>query len=107
MEYRGRSHFGSRREEDEHRGCVAMSIPLNPKPFLNDLTGKQIITKLKWGMEYRGTLRSIDQYMNLQVVNTEEWMEGNFKGSLGEVLIRCNNVLYVRGSAEEVEEDIE
>ena len=40
---------------------------------------------VRWGMEYRGTLRSIDQYMNLQVVNTEEWMDGNFKGSLGEV----------------------
>merc|ERR1719337_728257 len=74
-----------------------MSVPLNPKPFLNDLTGKQVLAKLKWGMEYRGNLRSIDQYMNLQLVNTEEWMDGNFKGALGEVLIRCNNVLYVRG----------
>ena len=30
-------------------------------------------------MEHRGNLRSIDQYMNLQLVNTEEWMDGNFK----------------------------
>ena len=28
--------------------------PVNPKPFLNDLTGKPIIAKLKWGMEYKG-----------------------------------------------------
>ena len=27
---------------------------MNPKPFLNDLTGKPVITKLKWGMEYKG-----------------------------------------------------
>ena len=26
-------------------------VPVNPKPFLNDLTGKPIIAKLKWGME--------------------------------------------------------
>jgi small nuclear ribonucleoprotein F len=29
-------------------------VPVNPKPFLNDLTGKQVIVKLKWGMEYKG-----------------------------------------------------
>ena len=27
---------------------------VNPKPFLKDLTGKAVIVKLKWGMEYKG-----------------------------------------------------
>ena len=27
---------------------------MNPKPFLNGLTGKRVIVKLKWGMEYKG-----------------------------------------------------
>ena len=31
-------------------------VPVNPKPFLNDMTGKRVLVKLKWGMEYRGTL---------------------------------------------------
>ena len=30
------------------------TVPVNPKPFLNDLTGKPVIVKLKWGMEYKG-----------------------------------------------------
>jgi hypothetical protein len=30
-------------------------VPVNPKPFLNDLTGKPVVCKLKWGMEYKGT----------------------------------------------------
>ena len=30
------------------------AIPVNPKPFLNGLTGKRVIVKLKWGMEYKG-----------------------------------------------------
>ena len=30
------------------------TIPVNPKPFLNNLTGKRVIVKLKWGMEYKG-----------------------------------------------------
>ena len=34
--------------------CSCMQVPVNPKPFLNDLTGKPVIAKLKWGMEYKG-----------------------------------------------------
>uniref|UniRef100_A0A7S0ZSF1 Sm protein F n=1 Tax=Noctiluca scintillans TaxID=2966 RepID=A0A7S0ZSF1_NOCSC len=84
-----------------HLGTAMATVPVNPKPFLNDLTGKTVLAKLKWGMEYKGTLKSIDTYMNLQLLNTEEWVDGSFRGNLGEVLIRCNNVLYVRGMAEE------
>lgn len=41
--------------------------PVNPKPFLSDLTGKPVLVRLKWGMEYKGYLVSTDNYMNLQV----------------------------------------
>ncbi|KAI6185031.1 Sm protein F [Aphelenchoides bicaudatus] len=71
--------------------------PLNPKPFLNALTGKPVNCKLKWGPEYRGILISVDSYMNLQIANAEEYIDGNLTGSLGEILIRCNNVLYISG----------
>lgn len=43
------------------------AMPLNPKPYLNGLTGKPVIVKLKWGMEYKGYLVSTDNYMNVQV----------------------------------------
>ncbi|KAE8713808.1 Small nuclear ribonucleoprotein F [Hibiscus syriacus] len=92
------------------------TIPVNPKPFLNNLTGKTVIVKLKWGMEYKGFLASVDSYMNLQLGNAEEYVDGQFTGNLGEILIRlllnficqqhkCNNVLYLRGVPED--EDIE
>mmetsp|Transcript_18703 Transcript_18703/g.26381 ORF Transcript_18703/g.26381 Transcript_18703/m.26381 type:complete len:90 (+) Transcript_18703:180-449(+) len=71
---------------------------VNPKPFLSDLTGKTVHVKLKWGMEYRGTLTSSDAYMNLQLDATEEYIDGQFAGFLGEILIRCNNVLYIKAS---------
>ena len=48
-----------------------------------------------------GYLVSVDAYMNLQLASTEEWIDGAFAGNLGEVLIRCNNVLYLRGAPEE------
>lgn len=68
---------------------------VNPKPFLVDLTGQLVKVKLKWGMEYQGRLQSSDAYMNLQLTDTEEFLDGQFAGRLGTVLIRCNNVLYV------------
>jgi len=46
---------------------ILQAMPLNPKPFLNGLTGKPVMVKLKWGMEYKGYLVSVDGYMNLQV----------------------------------------
>ena len=74
-----------------------MTTIVNPKPFLTDLAGKVVNVKLKWGMEYTGTLLSFDSYMNLQLGETQEiGADGVSKGALGEVLIRCNNVLYVR-----------
>ena len=39
--------------------------------------------------------------MNLQLANTEEYVNDAFAGNLGEVLIRCNNVLYIRGADED------
>lgn len=48
-------------------GLLLQSLPLNPKPFLNGLTGKPVMVKLKWGMEYKGYLVSVDGYMNMQV----------------------------------------
>eukprot|EP00850_Spirogloea_muscicola_P003912 SM000016S01900 [mRNA] locus=s16:432517:439919:- [translate_table: standard] len=54
------------------------TVPVNPKPFLNDLTGKPL-------------------------ASTEEFIDGEFTGNLGEVLIRCNNVLYLRGVPEDEE----
>mmetsp|Transcript_16729 Transcript_16729/g.42333 ORF Transcript_16729/g.42333 Transcript_16729/m.42333 type:complete len:80 (-) Transcript_16729:6-245(-) len=74
--------------------------PVNPKPFLTELTGTPVIVKLKWGMEYKGSLVSVDSYMNLQMVNTEEFIDDKCQGQLGEVLIRCNNVLYIRRAEE-------
>ncbi|KAF4357808.1 hypothetical protein F8388_024419 [Cannabis sativa] len=98
------------RSLSHHQSCSLenMSIPVNPKPFLNNLTGKTVFVKLKWGMEYKGFLVSVDSYMNLQLANTEEYIDGQFTGNLGEILIRCNNVLYLRGVPEDEEiEDAE
>ena len=62
------------------------------------MTGKTVRVKLKWGMEYQGQLASTDAYMNLHLQRCEEFINGDFAGFLGEVLIRCNNILYIKAS---------
>jgi small nuclear ribonucleoprotein F len=74
---------------------IQSQLIVNPKPFLMDLIGQHVKVKLKWGMEYYGTLHSADAYMNVQLHNCEEYIEQQFAGKLGTVLIRCNNVLYI------------
>lgn len=54
-------------------------------------------------MEYKGTLVAIDNYMNLQLEETFEVVrEGKEtkEEKIGEIFIRCNNVLYVREDPE-------
>ncbi|KAF5388197.1 hypothetical protein D9615_000196 [Tricholomella constricta] len=47
---------------------MASVNPVNPKPFMQELTGKPVFVRLKWGLEYKGFLVSTDGYMNLQVI---------------------------------------
>jgi small nuclear ribonucleoprotein F len=70
---------------------------------LNRRVGTELVIRLKWGQtEYKGTLESIDSYMNVLLRDTEEYLDGKHTGSLGLVLIRCNNILWM-GDASTVE----
>ena len=91
--------------QEKHSAAPVQGV-VNPKPFLAELVGKSVVVKLKWGMEYKGLLVSTDAYMNFQLANTDEFVDGEFAGNLGEVLIRCNNVLYVRSGGVAAEEPL-
>ncbi|KAF1994580.1 small nuclear ribonucleo protein-like protein F [Amniculicola lignicola CBS 123094] len=80
-----------------------MSTPFNPRPLLQSLVNKEIVVKLKWAdTEYHGKLVSVDLYMNVQLAETDEYIDGSKTSTLGSVLIRCNNVLWI-GAASGVE----
>lgn len=74
-------------------------MPVNPKPFLNEITGKPVIVKLKWGMEYRGKLMAVDGYMNLQV-RGRRWSAARgtcvLTGQLPEILAGGHGGVYQR-----------
>jgi len=48
-----------------------------------------VLVRLKWNTtEYKGRLVSVDSYMNIQLGNTEEFIDGKSTGQLGMVMIR-------------------
>ena len=71
---------------------------MSPKLFLSELIGKEVVIKLKWGQEYVGFLVSTDSYTNVQLSGCREFIKGAFAGDLGEILIRCNNILHIRAA---------
>lgn len=93
--------------------------------MLQGLINKDVRVRLKWGeAEYKGTLISVDSYMNLQLSNTEEFISNKPTAVLGQVLIRwlylvflalridlltvrsrCNNVLWISSANPGGDED--
>lgn len=43
----------------------------------------------------------------LQLDGTEEFIDEKYTAAIGTVMIRCNNILYIRGAPEEDEEEEE
>lgn len=70
--------------------------PINPKPFLQSLIDKKVVVTLKFNKtQYRGMLVSVDTYFNLQLADAEEIIANSSGGKVGDIFIRCNNVLHV------------
>ncbi|KAH8908686.1 LSM domain-containing protein [Coniochaeta sp. PMI_546] len=83
-------------------------VPVNPRPMLQELVNKDVVVRLKWAeTEYKGRLVSTDSYFNLQLANAEEFIADKLTGQLGQILIRCNNVLYIKAADQTKSEDTE
>ena len=76
-----------------------MTTPQQPKRPLNVLqkaTNKLVSVRLKSDLEYRGKISNVDPYMNVILVDAEESENGSKTANYGKVVIRGNNVLYIR-----------
>jgi small nuclear ribonucleoprotein F len=74
---------------------------LHPAPFLSSLIDKPIVVRLKWGMEYVGVLVSFDTRMNIHIRNGQEFIRGELQAEIGDILIRCNNIMHIREKPDE------
>ncbi len=67
--------------------------PLN---VLQKAITKRAWVRLKNDIEYRGKISNVDPYMNLILVDAEEYVNGKLLANYGKVVIRGNNVIYVK-----------
>jgi len=67
--------------------------PLN---VLQKATNKVVSVRLKSELEYRGRMSNVDPYMNVILVDAQESENGTPRANFGKVVIRGNNVLYIR-----------
>ena len=77
---------------------------MNPQPaqtrrplnVLQKAMSKLVSVRLKNELEYKGKMSSVDAYMNVILVDAEESDNGAKTANYGKVVIRGNNVLYIR-----------
>jgi small nuclear ribonucleoprotein len=63
---------------------------------LQKAINKAVSVKLKSEIEYKGKMSNVDPYMNVILVDAEEYENGALHANYGKVVIRGNNVLYIR-----------
>lgn len=67
--------------------------PLN---VLQRSLNRKVAVRLKSEIEYRGKMSNIDSYMNLILVDAEEFDGSDLLANYGKVVIRGNNVLFIK-----------
>ena len=67
--------------------------PLN---VLQRSLNRKVAVRLKSEIEYRGKMSNVDSYMNLILVDAEEFDGFDLLANYGKVVIRGNNVLFIK-----------
>ena len=57
---------------------------------------KKVIVRLKSDIEYKGKKNNVDSYMNLIMTDAEEISNGKTVANYGRVIVRGNNVLFIK-----------
>ena len=64
--------------------------------MLQKSINKRVIVRLKNDLEYRGKMSNVDSYMNLILEDAEEFNGDTHIANYGMVVIRGNNVLFIK-----------
>ncbi|PWU80840.1 MAG: ribonucleoprotein [Candidatus Nitrosopolaris wilkensis] len=70
--------------------------PKRPLSTLQRAVNRRVAVRLKSEIEYRGKMSNVDSYMNLILVNAEEFDGADVLANYGKVVIRGNNVLFIK-----------
>ena len=75
---------------------VSQTITQRPLTTLQKNVKKTVIVRLKNEVEYKGKMKNVDSYMNLIMADAEELNDGKTVGKFGRVILRGNNVLFIK-----------
>ena len=75
---------------------MSQTTAKRPLTTLQKNTKKSVIVRLKNDVEYKGKMDNVDSYMNLIMADTEELNNGKLVEKFGKVIVRGNNVLFIK-----------
>ena len=75
---------------------MSQSSSKRPLTTLQKSTKKLVTVRLKNEIEYKGKMDNVDSYMNLIMTDAEEQQDGKTIANYGRVIVRGNNVLFIK-----------
>ena len=75
---------------------MSQTTAKRPLTTLQKNTKKNVIVRLKNDIEYKGKMVNVDSYMNLIMSDAEELKDGKTVEKYGRVILRGNNVLFIK-----------
>ena len=75
---------------------MSQTTAKRPLTTLQKNTNKSVIVRLKNDVEYKGKIVNVDSYMNLIMSDAEELRNGKTVEKFGRVILRGNNVLFIK-----------
>ena len=79
---------------------MSQTTTKRPLSVLQKSLNKSVIVRLKNEVEYKGKIDSVDSYMNLIMTDAEELHDGKTVGKYGRIILRGNNVIFIKLSNE-------
>ena len=75
---------------------MSQTTAKRPLTTLQKQTKKSVIVRLKNDVEYKGKIDNVDSYMNLIMSDAEELNNGKTVEKYGRIILRGNNVLFIK-----------
>ncbi len=75
---------------------MSQSGAKRPLTTLQKNTKKKVLVRLKNEVEYKGKMDNVDSYMNLIMTDAEELKDDKVIANYGRVIVRGNNVLFIK-----------
>ena len=75
---------------------MSQTTTKRPLSVLQKSLNKSVIVRLKNEVEYKGKIDSVDSYMNLIMTDAVELHDGKIVGKYGRIILRGNNVIFIK-----------